>query len=145
MSASVPSWIRVLSGRWSMSHRFLKDVGHRMVATFRRLLHEMHRQRGLAHSGRAGDERDGAPLHTAVHQLIQPGDAARYWLRREVLVVCFGEQPRVHEDAPLGDPHGTATFLEARATVLAHRESPTVFGVLHVDDPVTEELQVVVR
>src|SRR5207245_9602396 len=98
-----------------------------MLATFRRLVYEVHRQRGLAHSGRAGDERDGAPLHPAVHQLIQPGDAARYWLRLEVLVVRFGVQPWVHEDAPLGDPHGTAIFLEARATVLAHLESPTVF------------------
>src|SRR6266849_10097530 len=100
--------------------RFLQDVGHRMLATFRRLLHEVHRQRGLADSGRAGDERDGAPLHPAEHQLAQLGDAARYWLRHEVLVVCFGEQPWVHEDALLGDAHGTATFLETRATILDH-------------------------
>ncbi len=57
----------------------------------------------------------------------------------------LGEQPWVHGNAPLGDPQGVATFLEGRATELAHLEGPTVFGVRHVDDSVAEELQVGVR
>ena len=108
----------------------VEDEHRRALAARGRGGHELRRQRGLARSRRAADERARAGLEPAAEQRIEGADPALEAPRHVQAPVIRGDEAREDHQAAAADGEVVVAALEGRSAVLGHLQAPALRAVL---------------